>query len=166
MQFTFTGKDKFIIDLLTETVIQHNIDGYLVGGYVRDKLLNRQSMDIDVVCVGDGIDFAQKFAKLCPKASRVNVFKSFGTAQVVVEGFEVEFDWLGYGKRTVYLEAPFAEHEYHNFTAIGLKTVTREFGAESVTTLQVKYSDIAGNTQSANELDLVPLLESAFANAL
>jgi len=91
MQFTFTGKDKFIIDLLTETVIQHNIDGYLVGGYVRDKLLNRQSMDIDVVCVGDGIDFAQKFAKQCTLSTRVNVFKSFGTAQVVVGGFEVEF---------------------------------------------------------------------------
>jgi len=91
MQFTFTGKDKLIIDLLTETVLKHDIDGYLVGGYVRDKILDRPSTDIDVVCVGDGIDFAQKFAKLCPRSTRVNVFKNFGTAQVVVDGYEVEF---------------------------------------------------------------------------
>ncbi len=91
MQFTFTGKDKEIIDLLTQTVKQHDIDGYLVGGYVRDKILDRPSTDIDVVCVGDGIDFAQKFARLCPRSTRVNVFKNFGTAQVVVDGFEVEF---------------------------------------------------------------------------
>lgn len=91
MQFRFTGRDKKIVDLLTATVIEHEIDGYLVGGYVRDLILGRPSTDIDVVCVGDGIAFAKLFAEKCPKSSKVNVFKSFGTAQVVVDGFEVEF---------------------------------------------------------------------------
>jgi len=81
------------------------------------------------------------------------------------QGFEVEFDWQGYGKRTVYLEAPFSDHEYHNFTAVGLNTVTHEFGSESVTTLQVKYSDISGNTQMGNAVDLEQLLDSAYGTA-
>ncbi len=91
MQFTFTGRDKKIVDTLTTTVKMHNIDGYLVGGYVRDLVLNRPSMDIDVVCIGDGIAFAKLFAENCEANTHVNVFKSFGTAQVVVDKFDVEF---------------------------------------------------------------------------
>jgi putative nucleotidyltransferase with HDIG domain len=72
-------------------VKEHNIDGYLVGGYVRDLVLNRPSVDIDVVCVGDGIAFAKLFAEKCKENTHVNVFKSFGTAQVVVDQFDVEF---------------------------------------------------------------------------
>ncbi len=91
MQFRFSEKDRDIIEALQSVASQYNIEGYLVGGYVRDRLLNRESKDIDVVCIGNGIEFAKKFAKQHAKAGRVNVFPNFGTAQVVVEGFEIEF---------------------------------------------------------------------------
>jgi tRNA nucleotidyltransferase (CCA-adding enzyme) len=69
-----------------------NIPVYVVGGYVRDCLLNRpKSKDIDFVTVGSGIALAQKVAELSGPKTRVNVFKHFGTAQLKLFGFELEF---------------------------------------------------------------------------
>src|SRR5688572_11440532 len=64
---------------------------YVVGGYVRDLLLNRRSKDIDFVCVGSGIDLAQNVAEAMGPNVRVTVFKSFGTAQIVYDDLELEF---------------------------------------------------------------------------
>ena len=61
---------------------------FLVGGFVRDKIMGRPTKDIDVVCLGDAIAVAQT---LSGKETSVNVFKNFGTAQVVIDGFDVEF---------------------------------------------------------------------------
>lgn len=64
---------------------------YLVGGYVRDLLLQRPCKDIDVVCVGSGITLAKKAAKKFKRTSKVSVFKNFGTAQFRVDDLEFEF---------------------------------------------------------------------------
>ncbi len=67
------------------------VQAFVVGGYVRDLLLKRPSKDIDFVCVGSGIALAEQVAeKLGPKV-RVNVFKNFGTAQIVFDDLELEF---------------------------------------------------------------------------
>jgi poly(A) polymerase len=63
---------------------------YVVGGYVRDLLLNRHSKDIDFVTVGSGIELAQAVGKRLGKA-RVNVFRNYGTASVMSRGMELEF---------------------------------------------------------------------------
>jgi tRNA nucleotidyltransferase (CCA-adding enzyme) len=69
-----------------------NIPVYAVGGYVRDCLLGRpQSKDIDFVTVGSGIALAQKVAEQSGPKARVTVFKHFGTAQLNLFGFELEF---------------------------------------------------------------------------
>ncbi len=67
-----------------------DVDTYLVGGYVRDLLLNRKSKDIDVVCVGSGMDLATNVAKKLGKV-KVNYFKSFGTAMIKAKDVEIEF---------------------------------------------------------------------------
>ncbi len=64
---------------------------YVVGGFVRDLILKRQSNDIDVVCVGNGIELANKTAKLLGGNYPVSVFKNFGTAQIKYDGFDIEF---------------------------------------------------------------------------
>lgn len=63
---------------------------YVVGGYVRDLLLNRPSKDIDFVTVGSGIEVARAVARQL-KGSHLSVFKNFGTAQVKCRGMELEF---------------------------------------------------------------------------
>lgn len=63
---------------------------YLIGGFVRDKILNRRTKDMDVVCVGDGIALAHKVAEHFDNA-KVSFFKTYGTAQVKWNDLEIEF---------------------------------------------------------------------------
>lgn len=63
---------------------------FVIGGYVRDLLLERESKDIDIVCVGSGIELAQEVANIL-NTKTVSVFKNFGTAMLNFDGWEVEF---------------------------------------------------------------------------
>lgn len=64
---------------------------FLIGGFVRDKLIHRASKDADIVCVGDGILLAQEVAQLFQPKPNVHFFKTFGTAQIKVNDFDIEF---------------------------------------------------------------------------
>jgi putative nucleotidyltransferase with HDIG domain len=68
-----------------------NVSCYLIGGFVRDKILGRPTKDVDIVCTGDGIKLAQEIATQLPHKPQVNFFKNFGTAQFRHHGFDVEF---------------------------------------------------------------------------
>ena len=86
-------------DVLKQEVFQQihqaaqnlSVQTYLVGGFVRNLLLKRPSKDIDIVCVGSGIELASEFSALSDKASELIVFKNFGTARVHLGKWEVEF---------------------------------------------------------------------------
>lgn len=64
---------------------------YVVGGFVRDILLGRDSKDIDFVCVGSGIALAQEVHKTLGGKSPLSVFKNFGTAMIRKYDQELEF---------------------------------------------------------------------------
>lgn len=66
-------------------------EAYVVGGYVRDLILNRHSKDIDFVTVGSGIELAQEVARSLGPKTKVNVYRNFGTAQVHQGQLELEF---------------------------------------------------------------------------
>ena len=66
-------------------------DTYVVGGYVRDILLNRESKDIDFVCVGSGVELAQEVHRALGGKLPLNVFKNFGTAMIKSGEQELEF---------------------------------------------------------------------------
>lgn len=83
--------DTKIFRLLSETVDEMGVEAYIVGGYVRDMLLERPSKDVDVVVVGSGIEVAKAFSKKLGKGAHCSYFKNFGTAQVKWHGEEVEF---------------------------------------------------------------------------
>jgi poly(A) polymerase len=68
-----------------------SVDAYVVGGYVRDLLLNRSSKDIDFVCVGSGIKLAEAVAQQLGQDASVTVFRNFGTAQIRHYDLELEF---------------------------------------------------------------------------
>lgn len=67
------------------------LETYVVGGYVRDLILKRPSKDIDFVCVGSGIALAQKVAESFDHHVPLNVFKNFGTANIKLEDWDIEF---------------------------------------------------------------------------
>ena len=62
---------------------------YVVGGYVRDLFLKRQSKDIDFVTVGSGIELAENLGR--DTGRPIHVYRSYGTAQVKWHGLELEF---------------------------------------------------------------------------
>jgi putative nucleotidyltransferase with HDIG domain len=68
-----------------------DMPAYVVGGYVRDLLLNRPTKDIDVVCVGSGIELARMVGQQLGGNIPVISFKNFGTAQVKYGNLEIEF---------------------------------------------------------------------------
>jgi len=68
------------------------LDSYVIGGYVRDAILGRECKDIDVVCLGSGIDLALEVAKEFDLPEHaVSVFKNFGTAMIKVDDWDLEF---------------------------------------------------------------------------
>jgi poly(A) polymerase len=68
------------------------VEAYLIGGFVRDYYLKRPiPKDVDVVAIGSGIALAEAFAASCNPPAQVNIFKSFGTAQVRFRDIDVEF---------------------------------------------------------------------------
>lgn len=83
--------DTKMFRMLSETVDEMGLEAYIVGGYVRDMLLERPSKDVDVVVVGSGIEVAKTFAKKLGKGAHCSYFKNFGTAQVKWRGEEIEF---------------------------------------------------------------------------
>ncbi|GAA4384101.1 CCA tRNA nucleotidyltransferase [Hymenobacter koreensis] len=111
---------------------------YVIGGYVRDLVLARPSKDVDVVCVGDGIQLAQAVGRKLPGRPRVTVFKNFGTAMLPTPDIEVEF--VGARKESYRAESRKPEVEAgtleedlarRDFTinALGLSLNAADFGA-------------------------------------
>jgi poly(A) polymerase len=82
-----------IFDLISEVLDNDGTRGFVIGGYVRDKLLGRDTAgkDIDILVIGDGISIAEKVAKLSGRNRKVTVFKTFGTAMFRHGDVEIEF---------------------------------------------------------------------------
>lgn len=64
---------------------------FVIGGYVRDIILQRPTNDIDIMTVGSGIELAEKVAIALGIRSKVSVFKNFGTAMLRYKDLEIEF---------------------------------------------------------------------------
>ena len=83
--------DTPILHLVGETADELGLECYVIGGWVRDLLLHRESKDIDVVVVGSGIALAEAVAKKLGRGAHLSVFKTYGTAQVKRGELELEF---------------------------------------------------------------------------
>ncbi len=83
--------DKPVFRLIGQVADKIGVEAYVVGGFVRDIFLRRVSKDIDILCVGPGIELARSVAKELGRGAKLSVFASFGTAQVKYKGLELEF---------------------------------------------------------------------------
>jgi putative nucleotidyltransferase with HDIG domain len=81
-----------IFAIISKASQELNIESYVIGGFVRDLILQRDfKKDIDIVAVGSGIELALKVADLLPNKPKVQVFKNYGTAMLRFEDTEIEF---------------------------------------------------------------------------
>ena len=87
-----TALSKPIFKIVAKASSLLNQESYVIGGYVRDFILNRtNSKDIDIVTIGSGIDLAKKVSSLIPSQPKVSIFKNYGTAMLKTDEIELEF---------------------------------------------------------------------------
>jgi putative nucleotidyltransferase with HDIG domain len=127
-----------IFEVISQASQELNIESYVIGGFVRDLILNRDfKKDIDIVAVGSGIELALKVSQLLPKKPKVQVFKTYGTAMLRFEETEIEF--VGARKESYHFESrnPVVENgtleddqNRRDFTinALALSLNTKNFG--------------------------------------
>ena len=91
MNFKNTLTDP-IFKLLEESVYEIGLKSYIVGGFVRDLLINKlDTKDIDIVVVGSGIELAKKVKNKLNKSSKIQIYKSYGTAMLKSKNLTLEF---------------------------------------------------------------------------
>jgi len=91
MNFKFHLDQLEIFSRVGKIADELGLETYVVGGYVRDLILKRPSKDIDFVCVGSGIILAKAVADSFQEHVPLSVFKNFGTANIRLEDWDVEF---------------------------------------------------------------------------
>ncbi len=91
MVFDIQQHERKIFRLIQQTAKELGYPVYVVGGYVRDRLLGRPSQDMDIVCLGSGIELARELAKKLRPIPRVAFYSRFGTAMLKHKDLEIEF---------------------------------------------------------------------------
>jgi len=81
-----------IFKIISQAAQELNLECYVIGGFVRDILLDRNhKKDIDIVAVGSGIELALKVSELLSNKPKVQVFKNYGTAMLRYKDMDIEF---------------------------------------------------------------------------
>ena len=91
MLFNIKPFERKIFELLKLSGEELGYPTYVVGGYVRDRLLERESKDMDIVCVGSGIELAQNLSSKLRPIPKLVVYSRYGTAMLRHKDFQVEF---------------------------------------------------------------------------
>ena len=90
MKFEEAINDK-LFKTISNCADQLGLDCYVIGGFVRDYFLKRESKDVDIVVVGSGIEMAKLVSKALKITSEIKIFKTYGTAMLQYSNFEIEF---------------------------------------------------------------------------
>ena len=81
-----------IFKIISQAAQELNLECYVIGGFVRDILLDRNhKKDIDIVAVGSGIELALKVSELLSNKPKVQIFKNYGTAMLRYKEMDIEF---------------------------------------------------------------------------
>jgi tRNA nucleotidyltransferase/poly(A) polymerase len=91
MQIPCTEKELSIFNKISAAAAEMHVPSYVIGGFVRDKLLGRDTKDMDIVSTGDGIQLAHAVAAHFHPHPPVTFFKNFGTAHIRVGDMDIEF---------------------------------------------------------------------------
>jgi poly(A) polymerase len=80
-----------IFEVLSGLAAGKGVKVYVIGGWVRDLFLKRESKDIDIVVAGSGIEMAEAMHEALGLKRKLQVFKNFGTAMLHYQDWQVEF---------------------------------------------------------------------------
>ena len=85
MDIQCTERELFVFKKIAQAATELNMPCFVIGGFVRDRILGRETKDADIVCIGDGIELANKVADRFQPRPWVSFFKNFGTAQIKID---------------------------------------------------------------------------------
>src|SRR5690348_5860626 len=88
---SLSEKELALFRLAGDAAAEMDAECYLIGGFVRDRILGRPTSDADIVCTGDGIAVARRVAARLGPGVHVDIFKNFGTAHIRTERMDLEF---------------------------------------------------------------------------
>jgi poly(A) polymerase len=91
MYIDCSNKELFVFKKIAHAAEELGVPTFIIGGFVRDKIIGRPTKDADIVCLGDGILLANTVAERFAPKPTVAFFKNFGTAQIKIHDFEIEF---------------------------------------------------------------------------
>jgi putative nucleotidyltransferase with HDIG domain len=91
MQLPLTTYEALIARRIGQKAGESGTPAWIVGGFVRDRMINRHTAEMDIVCIGDGIALAHAVAEAFRPKPSVSFFKNFGTAQIKLPDLIVEF---------------------------------------------------------------------------
>ncbi|MCL5028821.1 MAG: CCA tRNA nucleotidyltransferase [Bacteroidetes bacterium] len=90
MDFKKELEKYFFISTASKVAKELNVEVFIVGGFVRDLILNRNRNEVDFLVIGNGPDFASKLAEKL-EIEKISIFKNFGTAHFRAQDFDLEF---------------------------------------------------------------------------
>lgn len=80
---------RSLLEKIGQLAADLGVEAYAVGGFVRDLLLRTSNFDIDIVVEGDGIAFAEEFARR--HGGRARAHEKFSTAVLILpDGFKID----------------------------------------------------------------------------
>ncbi|HEY4937188.1 MAG TPA: tRNA nucleotidyltransferase, partial [Puia sp.] len=85
MEISCSGTELLLFERIAEAAAQMQTEVYVIGGFVRDKIIGRPTSDADIVCVGNAIDLANEVATYYNPRPAVSFFKNFGTAHFKIQ---------------------------------------------------------------------------------
>ena len=91
MEINCTDKELSVFREIAQAAMDLGIGCYVIGGFVRDKVIGRPTKDVDIVCLGDGIELAHRVADRMQPRPHVSFFKNFGTAHIKTDNLDIEF---------------------------------------------------------------------------
>lgn len=91
MNISFTENEKDLLNAVAEAAEKLDIEAFVIGGFVRDKILGRECKDLDFTCIGNGIELARKTSELLKSKNEIIIYRNFGTAMIKSKGFILEF---------------------------------------------------------------------------
>src|SRR5437879_6238143 len=103
MEISCTDSELLLFERIAETAARMQAEVYVIGGFVRDKIIGRPTSDADIVCVGNAIDLAHGVADLYIPRPAVSFFKNFGTAHFKIQeedGHFLDVEFVGARKES------------------------------------------------------------------
>jgi poly(A) polymerase len=103
MEISCSDSEMLLFERIAETGARMQVEVYVIGGFVRDKIIGRPTSDADIVCVGNAIDLANGVAAFYSPRPTVSFFKNFGTAHFKIQetdGHFLDVEFVGARKES------------------------------------------------------------------